>query len=87
MDGAPQAPALHLGPRSPSALMSKMQVQVGAEGDLVTLQIGNVSMKMSYEAALQLSQWLRVRAKQAKRAAGDQSRHWSAIAVLDGLHV
>ncbi len=81
------SPALHLGPRAPSALMSKLHVQVGTEGDLVTLQIGNVAIKMPYEAALQLSQWLRVRGKEAKRNAGDQSRHWSAIAVLDGVRV
>jgi hypothetical protein len=40
---------------------------------------------MPYETALQLSQWLRVRAKEAKRLNGDMSRHWSVVAVLEGL--
>ena len=41
--------------------------------------------KMPYETALQLSQWLRVRGKEAKRRAGDMSRHLSAVGILDGL--
>lgn len=52
---------------------------------MVTLSIGNSTIKMPYETAIQLSQWLRVRGKEAKRRAGDMSRHWSAVAVLEGL--
>lgn len=63
-------------------LLSKQRIAVGAEGELVTLSIGNATIKMPYETAIQLSQWLRVRGKEAKRQAGDMSRHWSAIAVL-----
>ena len=58
---------------------------VQAEGELVAIQIGNTTLRMGYEDALKFSQWIRVRAKQAKRFAGDTSRHWSTIAVLDGL--
>jgi len=58
---------------------------VTIEGDLVKLSIGNTDIRMPYETALQLSQWLRVRAKQAKRTAGDVSRHWSAIGLIEGL--
>lgn len=54
-------------------------------GGLVRLSIGNADIDMPYETAIQLSQWLRVRGKQAKRMSGDMSRHWSAIAILDGL--
>ena len=68
-----------------SSLLSKQRIVVDSEGDLVTLTIGNSTIKMPYETAIQLSQWLRVRGKQAKRQAGDMSRHWSAIAILDGL--
>lgn len=46
------------------------------------LQIGNTEMKMDYEAAIQLSTWLRVRGKEAKQTAGDNSRHWSVIGKL-----
>lgn len=60
-------------------------MEVRTEGELVVLQVGNAELKMPYETALQLSQWLRVRGKEAKRLAGDSSRHWSAIAVLEGV--
>lgn len=68
-----------------SSLLSRQRISVDTEGDLVTLTVGNATLKMPYETALQLSQWLRVRGKEAKRRAGDMSRHWSAVAVLDGL--
>ena len=42
-------------------------------------------LTMPYETALQLSQWMRVRAKECKRIAGDMSRHWSAVGVLEDL--
>jgi len=66
-------------------LLSKQRIAVAIEGDLVKLSIGNTDIRMPYETALQLSQWLRVRAKQAKRTAGDVSRHWSVIGLLEGL--
>ncbi len=49
------------------------------------LKIGNTEMKMDYEAAIQLSTWLRVRGKEAKQAAGDNSRHWSVIGNLTAV--
>ena len=57
-------------------------VAVSAELDQVVLKIGSSEMRFHYEDALALSQWLRVRAKQAKAFAGDHSRHWSALGVL-----
>lgn len=66
-----------------SPLLSRQRMAVEARGELVRLSIGNADIDMPYETALQLSQWLRVRGKQAKRQAGDMSRHWSAIALLD----
>ena len=63
-------------------LLRRERIAVAAEGDLVVLNLGNVEIKMPYETAFQLSQWLRVRAKEAKRTAGDLSRHWSAVGVL-----
>lgn len=68
-----------------SPLLSRQHISVQARGDLVRLSIGNADIDMPYETAIQLSQWLRVRGKEAKRQAGDMSRHWSAIAILDGL--
>jgi len=49
---------------------------------MVKLSLGNVDVRFSYETALLLSQWLRIRAKEAKRRAGDMSRHWSVIGTL-----
>lgn len=68
-----------------SPLLSRQRISVEARGDLVRLSIGGADIDMPYETAIQLSQWLRVRGKEAKRAAGDMSRHWSAIALIDGL--
>ena len=68
-----------------SPLLSKQRISVVARGDMVRLSIGNADIDMPYETAIQLSQWLRVRGKEAKRQAGDMSRHWSAVASLDGL--
>lgn len=50
-----------------------------AEGTCVKLRIGNAEISMSYEDAFKLSQWLRMSGKEAKRNAGDMSRHWSVI--------
>ena len=40
-------------------------------------------MKMSYRTAFQLSAWLRARAKEAKRVAGDNSNIFNAIGILE----
>lgn len=68
---------------TPAPLLTRQQVTVTSEGENVLVQIGNSTLTLHYESALQISQWIRVRAKEAKRRAGDVSRHWSAIAVLE----
>lgn len=68
-----------------SPLLRKQRISVDAEGELVVLRVGNTELKMPYETAIQLSTWLRVRGKQAKRTAGDMSRRWNVIGILDGL--
>jgi hypothetical protein len=65
--------------------LERQRIAVRTEGELVVLEVGNAQLKMPYETALQLSQWLRVRGKEAKRNAGDNSRHWSAVGILDGV--
>ena len=62
--------------------LSKKQIAVGSEHDMVVIKVGNIRWKMKYEDALLLSQWIRIRAKEAKRRAGDISRHWSAIGIM-----
>ena len=63
-------------------LLKQERIAVSSEGDLVVMSLGNVEVKLPYETALLLSQWLRVRAKEAKHRAGDVSRHWSAIGTM-----
>lgn len=69
----------------PSAPLQRMRMEVVCRGELVDLVVGNTTLTMPYDAALQLSQWLRVRGKEAKRNAGDLSRHWSVIGLLEGV--
>ena len=68
-------------------LLKQERIAVSSDGDLVVMQLGNVEVKLPYETALTLSQWLRVRAKEAKRRAGDTSRHWSLIGTLHDASV
>ena len=69
-----------------SNLLQKQRIEVKAEGELVVLKIGNAELKMPYDTAIQLSTWLRVRGKEAKRLAGDVSRHWSVIGNLEAVN-
>lgn len=71
--------------RSPSALMQKMRMEVETRGETVRLTVGSTQIDMSYEAAIQLSGWLRLRGKEAKKNAGDSSRQWRVIGFLEGL--
>jgi len=64
-------------------LLKRERIAVASEGDLVVVNFGNTEIKMGYETALQVSQWIRMRAKEAKKRAGDGSRHWSAIGILE----
>lgn len=66
-------------------LLTPQHLEVSVEGELVAIQIGNSTMRLHYEDALKISQWIRMRAKQAKQRCGDVSRHWSALAVLEDL--
>lgn len=68
-------------------LLQQHRIAVESEGDLVVVKLGNVEVKLPYETALLLSQWIRVRAKEAKKRAGDVSRHWSVIGTLHDANV
>lgn len=67
------------------SLLSPHKVAVDYHGEIVRIKIGNSTLELHYEAALKLSQWIRIRAKQCKKEAGDMSRHWSVIGTLEGL--
>ena len=64
------------------SLLTQQNLSVDSEGDIVHIHLGNVTASLQYETALLLSQWIRIRAKEAKRRAGDISRHWSVIGTL-----
>jgi hypothetical protein len=68
-------------------LLKPTNIEVKSEGENVLLVVGNSVLTMHYEDALKISQWIRLRAKEAKRLVGDTSRHWSAIGILDGIKV
>lgn len=61
------------------------KTSVSTEGELVTLKIGNWEAHMPWDVAIQLSTWLRIRGKEAKRNAGDHSTHWSVIGMLKAV--
>lgn len=63
-------------------LLKREHMAVNSEGELVVISIGNSDLKLHYETALLLSQWVRHKAKEAKRRAGDNSRHWSVVGTL-----
>ena len=64
-------------------LLQPERISVHSEGDLVVIQLGNVTFKLPYEGAFTLSQWIRLKAKESKRRVGDTSRHWSVIGTLE----
>ena len=66
-------------------LLARQRIDVTDVGDTVQIKIGNATLTLHYETALQLSQMVRLRAKAAKRRAGDMSRHWSAVGQLEGV--
>ena len=77
-------------PNAPSAIirpptLEQTGVKFFDEGEFAGFTIGNSTLRMSYADALRFSQMLRVHAKRAKRTAGDNSRHWSVVADLEGL--
>lgn len=66
-------------------LLRPQRIDVRTEGELVVFQVGNAELRMHYETALQVSTWMRIRAKEAKRLAGDTSRHWTVVGNLTAV--
>lgn len=63
-------------------VLTPHRVAVKQETEYVVITIGNSDIRMHYTDAFKLSQWIRVRAKQAKKFVGDTSQHWSVVGVL-----
>lgn len=64
-------------------MLLKKRISVESEGELVVIRVGSAEMKMHYTEALKLQQWIRIRAKEVKRAVGDTNHHWSVVGLLD----
>lgn len=62
-----------------------MHVEVQQRGDKVALILGNTEMLMSYQEALTLSAWLRMRGGQAKLEAGHTERMITGIGTMEDL--
>ncbi len=70
-----------------AGLLKREQINVWRDGDTVAVAFGADEMKLPYKAATTIAQWLRLRAKESKRRAGDVNRHWSVIGVSHDSHV
>lgn len=64
------------------SLVKLDRVSVGTDigGTLVAVRLGNDELTIGHMGAEVIAQWLRLRAKDCKRRAGDMNRHWSVIA-------
>lgn len=60
-------------------LLKKERIAVRSAGATVVMKASAAEASLPYEAALQISQWIRVRAKESQARAGDVTRHWSEI--------
>lgn len=63
--------------RLPASLKAR-DIEVKAEGQVVKVRLGDRSLGLPYVAAPQIAQWLRIRGKMARNAAGEK-QHWSKI--------
>jgi len=60
-------------------LLKKAQIAVRSEGAMVVFTAGTSMASMPYAAAIEISQWIRLRAKESQMRAGDVTRHWSKV--------
>lgn len=64
------------------SLLESQKMLVSHEFDCVKLEVGGHVLTMDYPSAAKLSSMLRVHAKQAKKFAGDASKHLECESVL-----
>ncbi len=68
-------------------VLNRTTFSTAVEGSIVILQLGNVPIRMDYNTALQMSQFLRVAGRKAKQNAGDFSRDINIVANLTDANV
>lgn len=62
--------------------IARKDIGVRLKGAMVVLRLYKTEADIPYEAALSISQWLRVRAKEARNEAGEEA-HWSDLVKQD----
>ena len=55
------------------------QIAVAQSCGVVIFSAGTTQATLPHDAALQISQWIRLKAKESQMRAGDAGRHWSSI--------
>lgn len=75
---AEKSPPPRFGQELPARLKG---FDVYPSGTIVNLQLGSNVFGIPYDAALTISQWLRLRGKEARNTAGERG-HWSVIGEL-----
>ena len=60
-------------------LLRKENIAVHQDCAMVVITAGTAEATMTHGAALQISQFIRLRAKESQTRAGDVTRHWSKI--------
>jgi hypothetical protein len=71
--------------KTSTAIMAKQRVAVSHVPGVVTLHIGNTDIPMEYRCALEVSAWLGMHGREAKREVGDNSREFRVMGVLSDL--
>jgi hypothetical protein len=59
--------------------LKKADISVRQAGSTVEFTASTALATVPYETALQIAQWIRLRAKESQARAGDVTRHWSEI--------
>lgn len=65
-----------------ASLFQQLKVRVFHELDTVVLDINGTELKMEYPYAIAVAEKIKLHGKQAKKWAGDSSKHWSTAASL-----
>lgn len=71
--------------KNASPVLTKMEIAVSHDGGNVMLHVGNSTLTMPYDCALQVATLLKVHGGQAKRWVGDTRSHIFAHSLLDDL--
>lgn len=63
-------------------VLARQHVRVESVGQIVEVTLGNIELKLDYESARRLGEWLQVCARESKRKAGDHSKQISVVGIL-----